>query len=247
MSEPGFKPGLLILSSWFFPQQQYIPEIWDPKWMLEIISSKNDRYILNDMPTLVVLDYPERVLRTGEHHRLSGESAMTDSLVPLGRPPGLVLSLSQLSSLPPFVQMGKSMLARFKSCPQAHSSIGRAMVSPHLSWTLYLMHREALRWSPSPESSWEACQITPLRISSWPCFSVSCQIVASSEQTALKRNAMWNASLRYHQWDCSVKVFVEQLLRGTSLQVMDEHGVRSWDWMSKKGEWSRKNQSQLSI
>lgn len=34
--------------------------------MLEIISTKSDRYILNDMPTLVVLAYPECVLRTEE-------------------------------------------------------------------------------------------------------------------------------------------------------------------------------------
>lgn len=97
------------------------------------------------------------------------------------------------------------------------------------------------------ESSWEACQITPpLRISSWPCFSVSCQIVASSGQTALKRNAMWNANLRPS---------MRLLSQGFCWAIAERDPRYKW-WMSTefglgtgwaKGEWSRKNQSQLSI
>lgn len=38
-------------------------KILDPKWMLEIMSSRNDKYILNDVPTLIVSGYLECVQR----------------------------------------------------------------------------------------------------------------------------------------------------------------------------------------
>lgn len=145
MSEPGFKPGLLILSSWFFPQQQYIPEIWDPKWMLEIISSKNDRYILNDMPTLVVLAYPESVLRTGEASQAQWGKCH-DWFPCLLKAPRSGAFPSQLSSLPPFVQMGKSMLRDLRVAHRHTAWYWQSHDKSSPLLTLYLM-LSALRWS----------------------------------------------------------------------------------------------------
>lgn len=123
MSEPEFKPGLLIASSWLFPQQQYIPKILDPKCMLEIISSRNNRYILNDMPTLIVLGYVECVLRRtwGPHRSSVGKSTTIDSwCLPLAPMPDTFQL--QLSSVPSFLQTGKLMLGDFLKIAQGHTA-----------------------------------------------------------------------------------------------------------------------------
>lgn len=144
MSEPGFKPSLLIPSSWFFSQQQYIPKILVPKWMVEIISSRNDSCILNDMPALVVWGYLECVLRRTQEPIVGsvGKSIMIDSWCLSQAPrPGAVQP--QLSSLPPppaFLQMGKLMLGDWKELPKVTTAWcwqSQSKFSPLL--TLYLV------------------------------------------------------------------------------------------------------------
>lgn len=246
MSELGFKPGLLIPSSWFFPQKRYIPKRLDPRCMLELISSRNDRYMLNDMPTPVVLSYLVCVLgRTREPIVGSvGKGTTIDSwCLPQAPTPGAFQP--QPSSLPPFLQMGKLMLEILKELPKGtQHSVGRATVSFPFSWL-----RTWSTW-PSPglplEFSRETCQIThSLWIAFWPCFPASYQICTSSGQ--LWREIQCEMLACDWQWDSSVKVSIEELLRGACYPWLMDTEFWCWDWMSKCRTWSRNNQSQLSI
>lgn len=183
MSEPEFKPGLPIPTSWFFPQQQYIPEILDPKWMLEIISSRNDRYILNDVPTLNCSRLPGVCAEKnmGTYCRLSGKKCHDWFAVSAtGTSARYLPTLTWFS--PTTFTAGNIDAGRFKkNCPKT-----RSVVLAETHWV-----------SPSPDSipgalgraldlplelSWETCQITlSLWISFWPCFSVSYHLCTSSE------------------------------------------------------------------
>ena len=148
-----------------------------------------------------------------KHRRLSGESTMIDSLCLLkATRPGAFPS--QLSSLPPFVQMGKLMLRDLRVAHrhtawywQSHGKF-----SPLL--TLYLM-LSALPWSFSWSPHGKPAKSLLLSESLSDLVSLS-RIKYSHHLSKLLWRGMRCEMLACdRQWDFSVKVFVEQLLRGT--------------------------------
>lgn len=148
-----------------------------------------------------------------KHRRLSGKSTMTDSPW-LPEAPRSGAFPSQLNSLPPLVQMRKLMLRDLRVarrhtawCWQSHSEF-----SPLLA--LYLV-RLALPWSFSWNPHGKPAKSLLLLESLSDLVSLSHIKYSCHLSKVLWRRMRCEMLACNGQWDLSVKVFVEELLRGT--------------------------------
>lgn len=168
---------------------------------------------------------------TGTHHRLSGKSTMIDSRCLLeARRPGAFQS--QLSSLPPFLQMGKLMLGDLKIIAQSHAAwYWQSHSSFHLSWLC-----TQCPWpSPGPSPGVLTGNVPShsfslnLFLTLFSCLVSDIHIIWVS---VLKRNPTWNASLLLSMILLS-QGFCWGIAERDMLQMMDGHRIQCWDQMSK--------------